>query len=109
MQTVSQAWKDAQRQTIVPLSFLEIAIGVGDPEAQAGAVCSDNGHEAFSQVQGVTDEARKSPVKYATLEPGLWPLDGTRRLVDGDAPPPGQAGVIGAGRIGQARINRRGI
>lgn len=82
MQTVSQAWKEAQRQTIVPESFVEITIGVGDPEAQEKAVCSDNGHEHFSQTEKLTDEGRKTTVKYATLEPGVWVLDGNARLID---------------------------
>ena len=82
MQTVSQAWKEAQRQTIVPESFVEITIGVGDPEAQEKAVCSDNGHEHFSQTEKLTDEGRKTTVKYATLEPGIWVLDGSARLIE---------------------------
>lgn len=48
MQEVSRAWKDAQRKPLAPLSFVEIDIGVGDPEAQSAAEVSDDGHEAFS-------------------------------------------------------------
>lgn len=110
MQKVSQEWKDAQRLIVVPPSQIEISVGVGDPDAQSKAVCSDNGHEEFSDVQVVTDASRKTPVKYATLEPGLWVLDGTYRLLKSEvAPayytitasvyPTGGGTITGAGRI----------
>lgn len=87
MQQVSQAWKNAHRKTVVPEAFVEISIEVGDPNAQSGAVGTDNGHESFSRVEGVTDTAKKSVTKYATLEPMLWGLDGTYRLLDKKTPP----------------------
>lgn len=108
MQEVSQAWKDAQRRTLVPPSFVEIDIGVGDPEAQSGAEVSDNGHEGFSDSQGVILETEKAPPKYATLEPNLWRLDGTFRILEsGIAPDPSAFGIVGAGRAGRARVNWR--
>lgn len=94
MQTVSQAWKDAQRQTLVPESFVEIILNVGDPESQADATPSDNGHVPFSNVGQVADETEKSPLKYATLETNIWGLDGSMVILP-DAPPYGNNGYIG--------------
>ncbi len=88
MQTVSRAWKENQKRNLVSEAFLEISIEVGDPDAQAGAVCTDNGHEPFSQVQSITDETPMQPIKYAALEPGLWVLDGTHKLLEAMEPPP---------------------
>lgn len=81
MQNVSQKWKDVQRKTLVPESFVEILINVGDPDAQADASTSDNGHEFFSNVEQTIDELEKNPIKYATMEPWLWILDGTYRIL----------------------------
>lgn len=109
MQDVSELWKSTQRKTMVPLSFVEIDIGVGDPEAQLHAEVSDNGHEAFSDVQGVITETEKTPPKYATLEPNLWRLDGTFRIL-GERVIQDTCiyGVAGVGRVGAAKVNWRG-
>lgn len=109
MQNVSELWERTQRQTMVPLSFVEIDIGVGDPEAQLHAEVSDNGHEVFSDVQGVIAETEKTPPKYATLEPDLWRLDGTFQILeDRGSQDTGMFGVVGMGRVGAARVNWRG-
>lgn len=94
MHTVSQAWKDAHRGLLVPESFVEIAINVGDPEAQAAASASDNGHEVFSDTPTIVDETTKEPVRYGTLEPNLWLLDGLSAVVP-DGPPYGANGYVG--------------
>lgn len=87
MEAVSQAWKNNQRQTLVSESFVEISFRIGDPEAQADASVSDNGSAYFATPQAVVEEAVGRPVKYATLEPGLWTLDGTCRIVGGPYEP----------------------
>lgn len=86
MQFVSQAWKNAQRKTLVPESFVEISIKIVDPEAQADASVTTNGAEFFATPEEITGD-NVAPVKYAMLEPGLWPLDGTCYLVGGDWEP----------------------
>lgn len=112
MVPVSQAWKNNQRQTLVSESFVEISFRIGDPEAQADAEVETNGSEFFSTPQEVAEETVNSPVPYATLEPGIWVLDGTRRIVGGPwepVEPPeedGSYGVIGVGEIGLAEIGK---
>lgn len=94
MQQVSQAWKDAQEQTLVPESYVEIILNVGDPDAQADADPSDNGHEDFSRTEHLTDETEKEQVLYATLEHNIWPLNGTAHIVPNSGPY-GNNGFIG--------------
>lgn len=95
MQSVSQAWKDAQKQTLVPEGFLEVSLNVGDPEAQENATASDNGHVDFSNTPQLADETWKEAVRYATLETNLWALDGTFKIIP-DGPPYGNNGYIGS-------------
>lgn len=83
MQVTSQAWKNNQRQTLVSESFVEIFFRVGNPDAQADTEVSSNGSEYFSTPQEIVEEITNRPVLYATLEPGIWVLDGTRRIVGG--------------------------
>lgn len=81
MQNVSEAWKENQKQHLVSESFVEISLNVGDPDAQADAKASDNGHEFYSNIAGTTIDRQHELIKYATLEPGLWVLDGTCRIL----------------------------
>lgn len=83
MQAVSQAWKDNQRQNLVSESFIEISMRVGDPLAQASAELADNGHESIANPLDIIADTA-APVKYASLEPGLWILDGTFKLAGDD-------------------------
>lgn len=83
MQATSQAWKNNQRKTLVSESFVEISFRIGNPDAQADAEVSSNGSEYFATPQEVVEETVNRPVPYATLEPGIWVLDGTRRIVGG--------------------------
>ncbi|NBI10269.1 hypothetical protein D1641_09635 [Colidextribacter sp. OB.20] len=87
MQATSQAWKNNQRQTLVSESFVEISFQIGNPEAQSDAEVSSNGSEFFATPQEIVEETVNSPVPYATLEPGIWILNGTRRIVGGDWTP----------------------
>lgn len=96
MQTVSQAWKDEQDKTLVAAeSFVELGLNVGDPDAQADATASDNGHLMISNVGQTVDEAEKAPVKYETLEDNLWILDGTLNVIP-DKAPYGNNGYVGS-------------
>lgn len=94
MQTVSQAWKDAQEQTLVPESYVEVRLNVGDPDSQADAQSASNGEMDFSDAASLVEEADKSPVRYAMLERNIWLLDGSFLLLP-DSPPYGENGYIG--------------
>ena len=94
MQTVSQAWKDAQEQTLVPVSYVEISLNIGDPDAQAAASSSANGEMPFSDATSLVTSVEQSPVCYATLERNIWVLDGSRSIIP-DAAPYGLNGYVG--------------
>lgn len=94
MQQVSQAWKDAQEQTLVPESYVEVVLNVGDPDSQADASSTSNGEMDFSNVDTLVDELEKNPIRYATLERNIWLLDGSFLILP-DQPPYGDNGYIG--------------
>jgi hypothetical protein len=81
MQNTSTAWKEAQEQTIVPESFVELSYRVGDPAAQLDVTATDNGSEPFANTAQIVDELEKTYEKYATFEQDIWILDGTMKLL----------------------------
>ena len=94
MQSVSQVWKTAQEQTLVPESFVEVSLNIGDPESQADAQSESNGEMPFSDAATLVQEEEKDPVRYATLERNIWLLDGTFQILP-DSAPYGDNGYIG--------------
>lgn len=73
---VSNAWKNAHKQKILPESFIEITMGVLD-ESIVGTV-SGNNEASFSHSSVVVNnEDYKRNQKYAFLEQNLWTLDGS--------------------------------
>lgn len=94
MQTVSQDWKNVQEQTLVPESYVEVILNVGDPESQADAQSESNGEMDFSDAESLVEETEKNPVRYAMLERNIWLLDGSFLLLPNN-PPYGENGYIG--------------
>lgn len=87
MQEVSAKWNENQKNRIITTpSVLELTISVTDPEAQADASTASNGEMPFSHVDKVADGLTKTEHRYATLEPGLWVLDGTFDLLPASGP-----------------------
>ena len=87
MQPVSEVWKENQKQTFTEEGFVELAITVTDPDAQAAALASDNGHSVYSNTESVVSEVENAPQRYATLERNLWLLDGSFKILPSGAPP----------------------
>ena len=48
MQTVSQAWKDNQNETLASESFVEVTLTLTDPDAYENVTATDNGHVTIS-------------------------------------------------------------
>lgn len=95
MQEVSQAWKDAQEQTLVPESWVEVSLNVGDPDAQADASSTANDElENLSDASTLVERTEQDPELYAMLEFNSWGLDATREIVPDEAPY-GENGYIG--------------
>ena len=86
MQAVSEAWKRAQEKNFVPESFVEVAMTVGDPDAQADASPSDNGQMPFSDAAKLADGTDQTPKKYAMLERNVWLLDGASKVLPASGP-----------------------
>lgn len=81
MQSVSQAWKDNQNETIVSESFVEVGLTLTDPDAFADASAEDNGAIYISNTAQTVSEVDKDIVPYATLEQNVWVLDGKREII----------------------------
>lgn len=81
MQNVSQAWKDNQNKQLVSESFVEISFDLTDPDASANATASSNGAVTFSNIDGIVDEVDEQVKRYVTLEPNMWLLDGSGKIL----------------------------
>ena len=81
MQTVSQAWKNAHKQTLLNESFVEVSLDIADPDALGDASSQDNGAVYISDTEQVVSEVDKSIVPYCTLEQNLWLLDSSRKTI----------------------------
>lgn len=87
MQEVSTKWNENQKKRVITApTVLELDISVTDPEAQADANTAANGETEFSYADRLADGLAKHKDCYATLEPGLWVLDGTRDLLPAGGP-----------------------
>ena len=82
MQAVSQAWVDAQQQTLLPESFVEISYAVGDPVAQenASVFVLGGGQTTYSDAEE-TVLLQGTPEKWATLEYNQWILDSNEQYI----------------------------
>ena len=73
---VSNYWKNAHKQMLLPESFVEITLGVID-ENILGTISGEN-EAAFSNSSVViNNEDYDTSTKYAFLEHNLWSLDGS--------------------------------
>lgn len=75
MIAVSDAWKAAQLETLVPVSDIRIEYNVTDPGVQDEAVATTASEEIYSAVADVVNEEALNEPMYATLEHNLWALD----------------------------------
>lgn len=89
MISVSNAWKAAQKQTLLPEMFVEIVYKITEPELQEKASVSANNPEEFSDVDQLLDLTTKNSEAYATLDYGCWGLDGKFSYFDGSPVDPG--------------------
>lgn len=82
---VSDAWKNAHTQMILPESFVEITMGVVD-ETITGEVSCENEATFSNSSAVINNDEYDTSTKYAFLEHNLWSLDGSRTvLTDSDS------------------------
>lgn len=98
MQTVSENWKSAHKQTLLNESYVEVSLDIADPDALADVSSQDNGAVYISDTSQVASEVDKNVVPYCTLEQNLWLLDGGRKAI-----PVGDYG--GSGYVGDVLSN----
>ena len=82
----SDKWLEQYDKTLVPEMFVRITYHVSDDKAQADAIASSSNQALFSNTLSVTDLDSASLANYATGEPNLWVLDGSKLLVPGSEP-----------------------
>ena len=79
MIAVSNAWKAAQLETLIPVSDVRVEYNVTDPGVQEEAVATTtSGEEAYSTVGNITHDEKLNEPMYATLEHNFWLLDKSR-------------------------------
>ena len=94
MQNVTESWKAAQQQMIVPEQFIQIEYSVTDPDVQKDGTASSNGDTGYASTVEITDTTVKSPPHYATLEHNIWGLNGEQTILP-DSAPYGDTGYVG--------------
>lgn len=82
MNTVSEAWKTAHNELLLPETFIKLSFGVTEPGLSLIATTTATNEESFSETESITNALDKEPEKYATLEHNMWGLDGTFNYFD---------------------------
>ena len=77
---VSDAWKNAHKQMILPESFVEITMGVID-DSVTGTVSGTNEAAFAHSLAVVNNEEYEGRPEYALLEHNLWSLDGSKTVL----------------------------
>ena len=86
---VSNAWKSAQNEMLLPEMFVEITYEITEPGLQEEAVATGSNPESYSDVAQIVSGVDKNSEKYATLDYGCWGLDGSFGYSDGSPVDPG--------------------
>ena len=89
MIAVSQGWKDAHDELLLPETFIKLTFGVTEPGLALEAATTATNEETFSEAKKIANALDKEPEKYATLEHNIWGLDGTFSYFDETPVDPG--------------------
>ena len=100
MIAVSQGWKDAHDDLLLPETFIKLTFGVTEPGLALGAATTGTNEETFSEAEKTTNALDKNPEKYATLEHNIWGLDGTFNYFDDTPVDPGYTTSLLSGADG---------
>ena len=77
MINVSDEWKEAHKQRLLPETFIELSYAVTEPGLQEEAVATANLEENYAETASVTTIITKGRPKYSSLEHNYWGLDGS--------------------------------
>ena len=84
MIVVTDAWKAAHNETLLPKTFIKLSYGVTEPGLSEDATTTGTNEEPFSKTSEITNGLTKSPERYASLEMNAWGLDGSFYCLDGE-------------------------
>lgn len=82
----SDKWLDEYNKTLVPEMFVRITYHASDDKAQTDAIASSSSQALFSDTSSVTNLDSVPSGCYATGEPNLWLLDGSKILIPDSEP-----------------------
>lgn len=86
---VSDGWKEAHKQRLLPETFIEISYSVTEPGLQQEAQATANMEETYSSAESLTSVLTVDREKYNTLEWNFWGLDGSFNYYDTTPKHPG--------------------
>lgn len=89
MIAVSNGWVDAHKRTLLPEAFIEITYAATDPSLREAATTTGQNEAYFSDPSELTQATSRNTEKLATLERGVWGLDGSSEFLTGAPEDPG--------------------
>ncbi len=97
---VTDAWKAAHKQRLLPETFIEISYSVTEPGLQQEALGTANMEESYSKAPSLTSTLTVDHEKYSALEWNFWGLDGSFSYFDGTPENPGYVTNVLSGEDG---------
>ena len=82
MVVVTDAWKAAHKQRLLPETFIEISYAVTEPGLQQDAVSKANMEMIYSMSESLILTFTVNREKYSSLEHNFWGLDGSFTYFD---------------------------
>ena len=87
--SVSDGWKAAHKERLLPETFIELSYSVTEPGLQQAASSSANMEASYSNAESLTSTITVDREKYSNLEWNFWGLDGSFSYLDGTPQNPG--------------------
>lgn len=97
---VSDGWKSAHKELLLPETFIEISYSVTEPGLQQEGIASSNMEESYSDTGNLLSTAPIDKEKYSALEWNFWGLDGSYTYFDGTPKNPGYVTNVLSGEDG---------
>lgn len=89
MITVSDGWKAAHTQTLLPETFIEVTYDITAQGVQNNVASAGSQEEPFSLAETLVNELDKNSEKYGSVEWNHWGLDGGFEYYDESPVDPG--------------------
>ena len=96
--SVSDGWKAAHKERLLPETFIELSYSVTEPGLQQAASSSANMEASYSNAESLTSTITVDREKYSNLEWNFWGLDGSFSYFDGTPQNPGYVSNVLSGK-----------